>query len=76
MPHRLVPVPVRVRLCDWSVVVVLMMLVMDVTMFMLKRAMFMLMLVTLGEVRPQPETHQSGREEQNEGQRLTQQQEG
>ena len=50
VPHRLVPVPMRMRFCHRSVMVVLMMAVVDVAVFMLQRLVAMLVVMPLGQM--------------------------
>lgn len=52
VPHGFVPVPVRVRFGDRTVVNMLMMGVMHVGMVVLKRFVVMLMIVPLRQVQP------------------------
>ena len=54
VPHRLVLMPVRVRLGYGTIVMMLMVIVVDMTMLMRQRLVRMFMLVPFGEVEPQP----------------------
>ncbi len=51
--HRPVPVRVRMRFADRSVMTMSVVRVMRVRMFMLQRLMYMVMLVPLGQMHPQ-----------------------
>src|SRR5208337_5605778 len=59
-----------------SVMLVLMVCVMDVAMFMLERIVNMHVLVPFGNMYPQSDTHQAGRNYQFWRQRVVQQQDG
>ena len=54
MPHRLVLMPMGVRLGDWSVVVMLVMFVVDMPVLVRERFMKMFVLVPFGEMQPKP----------------------
>ena len=66
VPHRLVLVPMRMRLGYRTVVVMLVMSVVNVTVLMRKRLVKMFMLMPFGEMEPKPNAHQQGRESQLE----------
>ena len=56
--QRRVAVPVCMRLGDWAIVLVVMVIVVGVEMIMLERFMHMIMLVAFRQMQPQAETHQ------------------
>jgi len=70
VPHRLVLMPMGVRLGDWSVVVMLVMFVVDMPVLVRERFMKMFVLVPFGEMQPKAKPHQQRREGQLGRQRL------
>ena len=58
VPERLVPVPVRMRLGDRPFMSVPMMLVMDMTVFVLDRLVRMVMLMAFDQMQPEAKSHQ------------------
>ena len=64
VPHRLVFMPMRVRLGYGPVVAVLVMIVMDMPVFVRERFVNMFVLMPLGEMQPKPQSHQQRRESQ------------
>ena len=72
VPHRLVPMRVRMLLADRVLgrMLVLMMLVMGVAMCMLQRVVDMFVLVPLREMKIKTDTHQGRRGSQLAGKRL------
>lgn len=66
----LVPVPMGVRLDHRLFMPVLVMLVMDMTVFVLNEDVFVIMPVPLGQVHPKPEAHQQTCNDQRDGYRL------
>lgn len=58
MPHRLVAMPVRMRLRYGGRMDVLVMLIVHMAVLVLQCAMRMFVLVPFGQMQPEPETHQ------------------
>ena len=72
VPYRHVLMPVRMRFCDWSVVEVSVVFVVHVPMLMRERVVKMFVLMSFGEMQPEPQSHQQCRESQLERHRLAQ----
>ena len=70
VPHRLVLMPMRMRFGDWAVMVVPVVFVVDVAVFVRERVVKMFMLMSFGEMQPEPQSHQQRRESQLERQWL------
>lgn len=58
VPNGFVPVPMRTRFWDWSVMRMLVMLVMHVDVHVFLRHMLMLVIMTFAQVQPKPKPHQ------------------
>ena len=70
MAHRLMAVPVRVRLGYRTLMGMLVMFVVDVGMLMLKRLMRVFMHVPLGKVEVEAHSHQSTRDNELQRKRI------
>jgi len=71
--HRFMPVPVRMRLGDRPVMLVLVMLVMGMAVFMFEGAVPVFMLMPFSKMQPQSEAHQGARNGQLAAQLVMQQ---
>ena len=67
VPHRFMPVPVRVGFCHRAIVAVLVVLVMGMGMIVLERFMVMFVVVPFGQMQIQPEPHQYPRADELPG---------
>ena len=70
VPERLVPVPVCVRLGRRALVGVLMMWVVDMTVFVLDRFVRVVMLMAFGQMQPEAKSHQRTGEDELSRHRL------
>jgi hypothetical protein len=71
--HRFMPVPVRMRLGDRPVMLVLMMLVMGMAVIMFEGAVPVFMFMPFGKMHPQSKAHQGARNDQLDAQLVMQQ---
>jgi len=74
--HRLVPVPVGVRFRGRAVVGVPVMRVVRVAVLVIERIVPVFVLVPLGKMQPETEAHQQAGENELQGQRLAEQDDG
>ena len=73
VPQGGVAVPVRMRLADRAIMVMLMVLVMHMRMFVLQRFVDVLMVMAFGKMQPQPDRHQQAGTDQLDGHRFAKQ---
>ena len=57
MAQRGMTVQMRVRLHDWSVMLMLVVAIVNMAVFMLQRHVFMIVAMLFGKVKPQPYCH-------------------
>lgn len=70
VPHRLVFMPMRMRLGYMTVMMMLVMFVVHMPVFVRERFVKMFVLMPFGEMQPKPKSHQQRRESQFERQWL------
>ncbi len=71
--HRLMPVPMRVRVGDRPIMLVLVMLIMDMAVFMFEHVVLVFMFMALSKMHPLSEAHQRAGKDQFDTQRVMQQ---
>ena len=76
MAHRLVPVPMRVWFRHRTIVFVLMMLVVDMSMFVFQHVMDMRMLVAFRQMQPQAYRHKCPRDHELDRQAVSEYRQG
>lgn len=57
VPHGCMPMPVRMRLGHWPVMVMLVVLVMNMNVVMLQGLMIVLMVMPFGQMKPEANRH-------------------
>ena len=70
VPQPVVPVPVRMRLRRRTFMGVLMMVVVDMTMFVLDRLVRVIMLMAFGQMQPEAKRHQRAGDDELSRERL------
>ncbi len=71
--YRLMPVPMRMRLCDRPIMLVLVMLIMGMAVFMFECVVLVFMFMPFSKMHPKSKAHQCTGKDQSDAQRVMQQ---